>query len=180
MGRGVFDLGDLHHLGYIVDDVEKAAMNLTELYGGGPWISLEEVPLHDVLSQGEPAEFRHGSAFGMVNGVPVELAAGISISPASVAEQFAPKKPFLHHLAYVVPEAELEAVRAELDARGMPEYLRAQFGDDVDYSYHDAKSVYGHDLEIHADSAGLRGFFEMIAGGAKDWDGSEPIRSPMH
>jgi hypothetical protein len=31
-------------------------------------------------------------------------------------------------------------------------------------------------MEIHVDGEGLRGFFEMVRGGAEGWDGSEPLR----
>jgi hypothetical protein len=42
---------------------------------------------------------------------------------------------------------------------------------------HDASSSLGHDVEIHADNEGLRGFFGMVKGAAADWDGSQPLRA---
>jgi len=39
-----------------------------------------------------------------------------------------------------------------------------------------SSAVLGHDIEIHADGEGLRGFFAMVKAGAEDWDGSEPLR----
>ena len=43
-------------------------------------------------------------------------------------------------------------------------------------SFHDASAALGHDIEIHAESAGLRDFFEMVRAGAEGWDGTQPLR----
>jgi hypothetical protein len=74
-----------------------------------------------------------------------------------------------------VPPTEVADLRSSLDERGLPQYLSAQLGE-VDMTLHDASAALGHDIEIHVDSEGLRGFFEMVRGGAEGWDGSEPLR----
>jgi hypothetical protein len=67
-------------------------------------------------------------------------------------------------------------LRSSLDERGLSEYLSSQLGE-VDATLHDAAAALGHDIEIHADSEGLRDFFEMVRGGAEGWDGSDPLRA---
>ncbi len=67
-------------------------------------------------------------------------------------------------------------MRSSLDERGLSQYLSAQLGA-VDMTLHDASGALGHDIEIHADSEGLREFFGMVRGGAEAWDGSEPLRA---
>ena len=58
----------------------------------------------------------------------------------------------------------------------MPEDLfRPQLGE-VDTTLHDASAALGHDIEIHVENDGLRGFFEMVKGGAEGWDGSDRLR----
>ena len=174
----VSSLGQIHHIAYVVDDLEATAKRLHEQFGAGPFLYLDEVPVEDVSSGGEPAEFLHGSAFGMCNGVPVELMVIAKMSPERAAERFAGETPSLHHIAYAVAPAERAAVQAELEAAGMPEYLGARFGEDVVFTYHDGSASLGHDIELHADSEGLRGFFGMIEGAAEGWDGSELMRQP--
>lgn len=174
----VSSLGQIHHLAYVVDDIEAAATRLHEQFGAGPFIHLEEVPVEDVTSAGAPAEFLHGSAFGMCNGVPVELMAIRRIAPRRAAERFAGATPRLHHVAYAVPGAERDSVQAGLEAAGMPAYLGARFGEDVVFTYHDGSASLGHDIELHADSEGLRGFFGTIEGAAAGWDGSDLLRQP--
>lgn len=171
-------LGQIHHIAYVVDDLEAAAKRLHEQFGAGPFLYLDEVPVEDVTSGGEPAEFLHGSAFGMCNEVPVELMVIAKMAPQRAVERFAGVTPGLHHIAYAVPAGERDAVQAELEASGLPEYLSARFGEDVVFSYHDGSASLGHDIELHADSEGLRGFFGMIEGAAEGWDGSDLMRLP--
>jgi hypothetical protein len=173
------NLGQIHHLAYVVEEIEPAARRLNEQFGAGPFFHLEQVPVVDVTSRGEPAEFVHGSAFGLCNGLPVELMQIERLAPARAAERFAsPVTPRFHHIAYAVPPATLGAVREQMEAAGLPEYLHARFGEDVDFTYHDASASLGHDLEIHADSEGLRGFFAMFAEAADGWDGSTDLIRP--
>ena len=173
-------LGQIHHLAYVVDEIEPAARRLHEQFGAGPFFFLDEVPVSDVSSRGEPAEFVHASAFGICNEVPIELMVIAKMAPARAAERFAGDlTPRFHHIAYAVAPAELEATRAQLEAAGLPEYLHAHFGEDVDFTYHDCSASLGHDIEVHADSDGLRGFFAMFESAAEGWDGSDLMRPAM-
>jgi hypothetical protein len=173
-------LGQIHHLAYVVDEIESAAQQLNEQFGAGPFFFIDEVPVEDVSSRGEPAEFLHASAFGICNEVPVELMVIAKMAPDRAAERFTGEgTPRLHHVAYAVPAAERESIQAGLEAAGLPEYLRARFGDDVEFTYHDGSASLGHDIELHADSEGLRGFFAMFESAAEGWDGSDLLRPAM-
>jgi Glyoxalase/Bleomycin resistance protein/Dioxygenase superfamily len=171
------DLGKIHHLAYVVDEIESAAQKLNAQFGAGPFFHLEVVPVADVTSRGEPGEFVHASAFGICNGVPVELMVIDQMAPPRAAERFAGDRfPRFHHIAYAVAPAEVESTRATLEADGLPEYLHAHFGEDVDFTYHDGTASLGHDIELHADSEGLRGFFALFESAAEGWDGSDLVR----
>jgi hypothetical protein len=173
------DLGKIHHLAYVVDDIPAAARKLNEQFGAGPFFAIDVVPVEDVTSRGEDAEFVHASAFGISNGVPVELMVIEKMAPARAADRFSGESfPRLHHIAYAVPAEEVEAVRADLESAGMPEYLSARFGEDVNFTYHDGSDSLGHDIEMHVDSEGLRGFFSMFEEAAADWDGSTDLVRP--
>ncbi len=173
------NLGEIHHLAYVVDEIEAAATGLRDQFGAGPFFYLEEVPVTDVTSRGAPAEFVHASAFGICNEVPVELMVIARLAPERAAARFAgDATPRFHHIAYAVPAAEVESTRAELEADGLPEYLHAHFGEDVDFTYHDGSASLGHDIELHVDSEGLRGFFAMFEAAAAEWDGAGDLLRP--
>jgi hypothetical protein len=72
-------LGEPHHYAYVVEDIEATVDRLVDQLGAGPFFLIENVPLEDVLSRGEPAEFVHDSAFGRCGDGTIELIeAGLS------------------------------------------------------------------------------------------------------
>jgi Glyoxalase/Bleomycin resistance protein/Dioxygenase superfamily len=168
-------LGAPHHYGYVVEDIEATVNRLVDQLGAGPFFLFESVPLENVLSRGEPAEFIHNSAFGYCGRGAIELIEIISLAPERVEEAFSVPRPGIHHVGYAVPPTEVADLRSSLDQRGLPQYLSAQLGE-IDNTFHDASASLGHDIEVHVDSQGLRDFFEMVSGGAEGWDGSEPLR----
>jgi methylmalonyl-CoA/ethylmalonyl-CoA epimerase len=168
-------LGEPHHSAYVVDDIEATVDRLVDQLGAGPFFLIENVPLENVRSRGEAAEFVHNSAFGHCGGAVIELIQAISLAPERVEKGFAAPRPRIQHVAYVVPAAEVADLRSSLDQRGLPQYLSSQLGD-AETTLHDASAILGHDLEIHGDNQGLRGFFGMVGGAAEGWDGSQPLR----
>jgi methylmalonyl-CoA/ethylmalonyl-CoA epimerase len=168
-------LGEPHHHAYVVEDIEATVNRLVDQLGAGPFFLIEGVPLENVLSRGEPAEFVHNSAFGSCGGGAIELIEAVSLAPERVDKRFSGRRPGIHHIGYAVPPTEVADLRSSLDERGLPQYLSAQLGE-VDTTLHDASTTLGHDIEIHVDSEGLRDFFEMVKGAAQGWDGSEPLR----
>jgi hypothetical protein len=168
-------LGEPHHYAYAVDDIEATVNRLVAQLGAGPFFLIERVPLENVLSRGEPAEFVHNSAFGYCGAAAIELMEAVSLAPERVERAFSAPRPRIQHVAYVVPPTQVADLRRSLEERGLPEYLSSQFGEAVT-TLHDAFATFGHDIEIHADNEGLRGFFAMVRGGAEGWDGSKPLR----
>jgi hypothetical protein len=75
-------LGEPHHFAYVVEDIEATVNRLVNQLGAGPFFFVENVPLENVLSRGEPAEFVHNSAFGYGGGGAIEL-----IEPVSLARR---------------------------------------------------------------------------------------------
>ena len=168
-------LGEPHHHAYLVADVAAAVEQFAAQLGAGPFFFVEDVPLENVLSRGEPAEFGHNSAFGACGAVAIELIQPVRLSPDRVAARFADPRPRVHHVAYVVPPGSAGGVRAALDERGVSGYVSSQLGP-VDTTLHDASALLGHDIEIHVDVEALHQFFAMVRSAADGWDGSERLR----
>jgi methylmalonyl-CoA/ethylmalonyl-CoA epimerase len=169
-------LGEPHHSAYVVEDIETTVSRLSDQLGAGPFFLIEDVPFERVLSRGEPAEFVHNSAFGYCGDGAIELIETVRVAPEPVRRGFAPPRPRIQHVAYVVPSMEVGDLRSRLDERGLAQYLSTWLGG-VETTLHDASAALGHDIEIHGDNQGLRDFFAMVRGAAEDWDGSEPLRA---
>jgi hypothetical protein len=90
VSEGLFrpQLGEPHHHAYLVEDIEATVDRLVDRLGAGPFFLVERVPLENVFSRGEPAEFVHNSAFGFCGGGAIELIEAISLAPARVEKGF--------------------------------------------------------------------------------------------
>jgi len=168
-------LGEPHHCAYVVEGIESTVDRLVDQLGAGPFFLIENVPLVNVRSRGEPAEFVHNSAFGYCGHGAIELIEPVSLAPERVERGFAAPRPRIQHVAYVVPSTEVVDLRSALDERGLPQYLSTWLGE-VETTLHDASATLGHDIEIHADSERLHDFFGIVRSAADGWDGSEPLR----
>jgi hypothetical protein len=110
---------------------------LVDQLGAGPFFLIENVPLENVLSRGEPAEFVHNSAFGSCDGSAIELIEVVSLAPERVERGFSGARPRIQHVGYVVPATEVADLRSSLDERGLTQYLSSQLGE-VETTLHDA------------------------------------------
>ena len=168
-------LGRPHHYAYVTSDLDDAVESFVWRLGAGPFFRNPPMALQNVASPHGPAAFEHSSAFARHGDVAVELMEVHHAAPVQAERAFAPPHPRLHHVAWVLPSLEY-GVRA-LEAAGFPLYLRAGFGE-IAFTYHDARAVLGHDLELHQDCAALRGFWAPILAAGESWDGRDPVRAP--
>ena len=130
------------------------------------------MPLENVLSRGEPAEFVHHSAFGSCDGSAIELIEVVSLAPERVERGFSGARPRIQHVGYVVPTTDVAGLRTSLDERGLTQYMSSRLGA-AETTLHDASATLGHDIEYHAYNQGLHDFFSMVSGAAEGWDGTE-------
>ena len=170
-------LGRPHHSAYVVDSIQATAERLVEQLGAGPFLLIENVPLEDVTSRGEPAEFEHDSAFGSCGGYPIELIQVARAAPERVEARLSGPLPRVHHVGYDLERTAAEEARARFEERGLESYLSSCLSGEYT-TVHDASATLGHDIEILVDAPAFRDFFGMVLAAAEGWDGSEPLR-PM-
>lgn len=165
----------VHHYGYIVDDLEEAMHRAVRMFGTGPFLLLDHVPLEGVTCRGQPAEYAHSTAFAQWGESRLELTQIHGCGPAAVRDAFTFPGAHVGHVAWAV-SALPEAI-ARLEADGAPSFLRATLGE-ISVSFHDARATWGHHIELHADTSQFRALFEQVREISVDWDGRDPIRTP--
>jgi catechol 2,3-dioxygenase-like lactoylglutathione lyase family enzyme len=164
----------LHHVGYVVDDLEASAQRMSAATGAGPFLMLEHVPLADATYRGGPARYDHSTAFAQWGPVIVEISQIHAAEPAELQEFFTTRRPpAIGHVAWLVDD--LEAESARLERAGLPLVHSGSSGS-VRANWHDGGDLFGHPIEVHRRGVELLGFYETIAAAARDWDGSDPLR----
>jgi catechol 2,3-dioxygenase-like lactoylglutathione lyase family enzyme len=163
-----------HHVGYVVDDLEAAAARLSAATGAGPFLAIEHVPLTEATFRGEPCHYDHSTAFAQWGPIIVEISQIHAAEPLGLRDFMAAgRHPAVGHVAWLVDD--LDAESARLSAAGMPVVHTGSSGP-VRANWHDGGPVFGHAIEVHRSGPELLGFYELIAGEARGWDGSRPLR----
>ena len=164
----------VHHVGYVVDDLGAAARQLSAVTGAGPFLAIEHVPLSEATYRGEPCRYDHSTAFAQWGPIILEISQIHAAEPAGLRDFFdAGRHPSIGHVAWLVDD--LEAESARLTEAGMPVMHSGSSGP-VRANWHDGGPVFGHPIEVHRSGPELLGFYELIAGEARNWDGSRPLR----
>jgi hypothetical protein len=81
----------------------------------------------------------------------------------------------LHHVCIFV-ESIVQA-RQACAAIGAEVLVEGKVGDSGEVIYVDAGGGPGHVIELLQPMAGSEGLFQMIKDAARDWDGSDPLRT---
>jgi methylmalonyl-CoA/ethylmalonyl-CoA epimerase len=164
----------VHHLSYVVDDIEKAVHHWSTALGAGPFYIIERMVFDEMSHKGKLCIFDHSAAFGQWGPMRIELQQIFASGPDSLTSRLIPSKPpAINHVAYLSPVPEQDS--AELSAANQELFLHAKFGP-VEIWMHDTRSILGQSIEIHRQCAFLDDFFAQIAGAAAGWDGTNPLR----
>ncbi len=95
-----------HHYAYVVENIEATVERLVEQLGAGPFFLVENVPLENITSRGEPAELSsitRRSATAAAG--PIELMEIVRLVPERLEGRFSGARPADHHVAWAVPPA---------------------------------------------------------------------------
>jgi catechol 2,3-dioxygenase-like lactoylglutathione lyase family enzyme len=164
----------LHHLGYIVQDLEQAAEQFALRFGAGPFLHVGHVALDPATYRGAVAHYDHSTAFGQWGRVIVEISQIHDVEPAGLREFLAARtSPAIGHVAWLVDDLPAESERLEGLGLGLVHTGRSG---PVQAHWHDGASVLGHPIEVLRRCPEILGFYDAIRVAAVGWDGSRPLR----
>jgi hypothetical protein len=158
----------LHHFGYTVSDIEKAAAVWSEVCDIGPFVLLKDIQWDSIEAEGESPVFKHSAAFAAWQSTFIELQEINEAAPTSLANRLTPfGANSLNHVA--VPVENPEEVSEEIAALGYERYLTATVGA-ITIRWHDTIDVLGYSIEVHRKSAQFDALFERVSTEAAQWD----------
>lgn len=163
----------IHHVGYLVDGLERGVARAVELLGAGPFFAIEHMEFDEVTYRGEPAEYDHSSAFGAWGPILVELTVVHAARPQGLHEALAGNGPGIGHVGWLADSLEEETER--LRAAGCEPFHTGRTGP-ASAVWFDGGPLFGHPIEVLQRADPLEEFYGMVRSNAEGWDGSEPLR----
>lgn len=166
----------VRQVAYAVPDIDIAAAEHSRRFGSGPFFALRHVELSLSVHRGVERPFDHSSAYGQWGEVMVELVQQHNLDPSAVHDMYPHGcgRFGLHHVAVFVDD--LPAAITRFAAEGMPLAQLSTTTTGTDFAFVDAVATMGHMIELYEPSAGLLGFYRIVADAAKGWDGTVPLR----
>lgn len=174
MEHGFAALGPVMQMAYVPSDFDAALRYWTQVIGAGPFFMLPEVELAGGSYRGAPSSPKFTMALGYWGEMQIELIKPISTGPSIYSDEYGVRDQ-LHHLCILVDD--IRDVRAACAAHGADILFEGPVGDSGAVIYADTGGGAGMVLEFLQPMPGSRELFAMMRDAAKNWDGSDPIRS---
>ena len=165
--------GPIRQIGYVVHDLDAAVRSWLAL-GVGPWFTMRNLEQKDCRYRGEPCEVTLSLAFANSGSMQVEVIQQHDASPSIYREFLDSGREGFHQLAWWV--SDFDAMLRRADAAGWPAVYSGE-GADVRFAYFELDTMLSTIVEVMEHNDTTRGFAELVAGAAADWDGAtDPIR----
>lgn len=165
-------------LGFVVTDLYAAAMEWTRRFGIGPWFYWEHLGDRGYRFRGQPGAPDVSTAMADWNGLQIQLVQQHDDSPSPHTEWLAAHggAPGLNHIAVAVPDFEAERERRRREG----DLPVSEAGTPVNNVFHHWGDWNLPALEMseRAAPSKVEKLYEVVAGAARDWDGTDPWR-PM-
>jgi catechol 2,3-dioxygenase-like lactoylglutathione lyase family enzyme len=163
------------HVGYNVEDIERAVDFLVTSFGAGPFFLMKDIRIPRLSNDDGPVVWEHSAAFGQWGGVAVELQQLDKLEPADAFGATYQRTSGFNHVAYAVDDLAAEAAR--LRTLGFPLLFEAINGPHRSNLY-DAPLL-GHTIEVHQDFDLFHPFHRSVAEAAEGWDGKTDRLRPV-
>jgi catechol 2,3-dioxygenase-like lactoylglutathione lyase family enzyme len=163
----------VHHIGYVVDDLQAGVKAFSAQVGAGPFFGMEHLEFDEVTFRGEPALYDHSSAFGRWGDILVELTQVHAAQPDGLRDALVVPGGGVGHVAWLAESLSDEVAR--LEAAGLVAFHTGITGPASAVWFHGGPLI-GHPIEVLQQRPEILGFYEMVRAAADGWDGSEPLR----
>lgn len=171
------DLGGVQQLGFVTDNIDRAARRWLKHLEAGPFFFVRGVRFEGWTFYGAPQDLTLDIAFVQSGEIMVEFIQPNGAWP-NVYGQRAPDRDTttLHHHGYLVNDMAAAATRLD----SSPLVTSATIGPDAELRYYDMRAQLGVFIELIQDGEAARGFFDLARQSAVAWDGSEPFRELVY
>ena len=158
---------------WLVDDIDEAIGAWVAL-GTGPFYVIRHAQVEGFRYRGSPAELDFSVALAQAGPIQIELIQQHDDRPSQYRDSFGSGQSGFHHMCRFTTD--FEADLAAFADQGIAIAGQGLSGD-MNFAYVDTRPTLGFMTEIIEDKPLIRELFALVASGAVDWDGRDPIRT---
>lgn len=167
-------LGPIMQNGYLVDDLETAAMHWATRLGVGPFFVFPSVAFDTIRFRGKDSPIEMSMAIGYWGDMQIELIRPLNDAPSIYSEFTARGHKGLQHVGVLTDD-----LARDLKALATRDVLPIQDGraaNGTEFAYVETDFHPGGMVEIIQISPALDAGFAMIKRASINWDGTNPVR----
>jgi hypothetical protein len=160
---------------YVVDDLDEGIRHWVEVMGAGPFFVSRNHVGRDHTYRGVADDAVFSYAFGQAGPAQVQLIQCMDDKPSVYRDMYAVGEGGFHHVACLVPAADMPAEVARFTAAGYE--VASTLHSYVPVAYLDCRSALGFFVELHGLNDDVAELFAEIRQAHEGWDGvTDPIR----
>ena len=160
---------------FVVKDLDEGIKHWVEVMGAGPFFVSRNHHGNELTYWGEPSDTLVHYAFGQSGPTQVQLIAQDALGPSIYRDMFPIGTEGFHHIAVLVPAADMPAEVARFEAAGFP--VASSLMSYVPVAYFDCRELLGCFVELHGLNDDITELFDTIRIAHEEWDGvTDPIR----
>lgn len=168
--------GEIRQNGYVVRDINAAMNHWIDMLGVGPWFYMPHIPVHSFEYRATACEPDISIAIANSGDLQIELIQQHCDTPTMYKDFLDAGREGLQHVSSW--DADIDALVERLTAAGHTVGQRGTMQEGViKFAYFDTELHPGTVFEVSNMAGPLAYIPEMVADAARDWDGSDPIRT---
>jgi hypothetical protein len=160
---------------YVVNDLDEGIAHWIEVMGAGPFFVSRNHHGREHTYRGIPDQAVFSYAFGQAGPAQIQLIQCMDESPSVYRDMFLPGVEGFHHVACLVPAADMPAEVACFVDAGYE--VASTLHSYVPVAYIDCRKTLGFFVELHGLNEDVEELFTEIRVSHEEWDGvTEPVR----
>lgn len=167
-------LGEIVQIAYLPSDFDAALQHWTQVMGVGPFFLMENIQLGDMRYRGQPTDAAFSIAIGYWGDIQIELIRAENDAPSIYSGEYAVTDRMHHVCIFIDSIADARNACKQIGAEILVE---GKVGDTGAVIYVDAGGGPGNVIELLQPADGSDALFAMMKDAARNWDGTDPLRT---
>jgi hypothetical protein len=159
---------------WVVNDIDAAMEKWQRSASIGPFYIFRHPDIQDFRYRGNPGKLDMSVAIAQAGNVQIELIQQHDDRPSAYRDVYAPGQEGMHHICGFAADYDAELERYRLQGLSI---AHSGLAGDMRFCYVDTRSRMGCMTELLEERKFMRDMFRLIADAARDWDGTNPVRT---